>query len=161
MGGFLVGRIFSPQPGQARPLMVMTSGLIGLAIGAMVLWTFKRSERARHDDVEQAAQSVGAGIPGLAALPAAEELDPAATSRADVSARNYGGYLRTNVADLEGRYVCFRPAFTAPGVISAYLVDVRWDDAASCLTFEETDRADAGHTQRGRVYIPDGRSSAW
>jgi len=73
MGGFLVGRIFSPQPGQARPLMVKTSGLIGLAIGAMVLWTFKRSERARHDDVEQAAQSVGAGIPGLAALPAAEE----------------------------------------------------------------------------------------
>jgi len=40
-------------------------------------------------------------------------------------------------------------------------VDVRWDDAASCLTFEEKDRADAGHTQRGRVYIPDGRSSAW
>jgi hypothetical protein len=148
---------FYARPGQARPLIVMTSGLIGLAIGAMVLWAFKRSERARHDDVEQAAQSVRAGIPGLAALPAAEELDPAAASRAEVSARNYGGYLRTNVAHLEGRYVCFRPAFTAPGVISAYLVDVRWDDAASCLTFEEKDRADAGHTQRGRVYIPDGR----
>jgi hypothetical protein len=34
---------------------------------------------------------------------------------------------------------------------------VRWDDAESCLTFEEEGRADAGHTQRGRVYIPDGR----
>ncbi len=36
-------------------------------------------------------------------------------------------------------------------------MDLRWDDAASCLIFEEKDREDAGHTQRGRVYIPDGR----
>jgi hypothetical protein len=32
-----------------------------------------------------------------------------------------------------------------------------WDHNASCLTFEERNREDAGHTQRGRVYIPDGR----
>src|SRR5207244_13242379 len=36
-------------------------------------------------------------------------------------------------------------------------MDLRWDDAASCLTFKEKDREDAGHTQRGRVYLPDGR----
>ena len=36
-------------------------------------------------------------------------------------------------------------------------MDLRWDDAASCLTFEEKDREDAGHTQRGRIYLPDGR----
>jgi len=148
---------FYAQPEHARPLIVITSGLIGVAIGAMVLWAFKRSERARQDDAEHAAESARAGIPGLAALPAAEELDPAGASRSDVAARNYGGYLRANVAHLEGRYICFRPAFTAPGVVSAYLMDLRWDEAASCLTFEEKDRADVGHMQRGRVYIPDGR----
>jgi hypothetical protein len=62
------------------------------------------------------------------------------------------------VKDLVGPYVCFRPAFTAAGVISAYLVDLHWDKDASCLTFDEKDREDAAHTQRGRVYIPDGRS---
>lgn len=34
---------------------------------------------------------------------------------------------------------------------------VHWDEAESCLTFEERERVDAGHTQSGRVYIPDGR----
>jgi hypothetical protein len=141
----------------ARLRVVLTTGLTGLAIGAMVLLAFKRSERARLDDAEQAIESARVGIPGFPAVPAAEELEPAAAPRADVAARNYGGYVRSNVAHLEGRYVCFRPAFTAPGVISAYLVDLRWDEAVSCLTFDEKDRADAGHTQRGRVYIPDGR----
>lgn len=148
---------FYARPEHARPIVVMMAGLTGLAIGAMVLFAFKRSERARRDDAEHAAESARDGISGLAALPAAEELEPAAASRSDVAAQNYGGYLRANVAHLEGRYVCFRPAFTAPGVISAYLMDLRWDEAASCLTFEEKDRADAGHAQRGRVYIPDGR----
>jgi hypothetical protein len=141
----------------ARLRVMLATGLTGLAIGAMVLLAFKRSERARRDDVEHAAESARVSIPGLAALPAVEELNPTDAPRGEVSARNFGGYVRANVAHLEGRYVCFRPAFTAPGVISAYLVDLRWDEAASCLTFEEKDRADAGHTQRGQVYIPDGR----
>src|SRR5438105_408735 len=48
-------------------------------------------------------------------------------------------------------------ALTAAGVISAYLIDVHWDKETSCLTFDEKDREDAAHAQRGRVYIPDGR----
>ena len=162
-GGLLVAWMLDDQVlGQfyadhARLRVVLTTGLTGFVIGAMVLLAFKRSERARRDDAEHAAESARAGIAGLVAVPAPEELDPAAAPRADVAARNYGGYMRANVAHLEGRYVCFRPAFTAAGVISAYLVEMRWDDAASCLMFEEKDRADAGHAQRGRVYIPDGR----
>ena len=128
-----------------RLRVVLMTSLIGSAIGAMVLWAFKRSERARHDIVEQTT------------LPPAESLDPVVSSTFDVSAQNYGGYSRASVTDLEGCYVCFRPAFTRPGVITAYLVDLRWDEAVSCLTFEESARADAGHTQRGRVYIPEGR----
>ena len=70
---------------------------------------------------------------------------------------SYGGYSYESVKELEGRYVCLRPGFTSADVISAYIMDLRWEDAASCLTFEEKDREDAGHTQRGRVYLPDGR----
>jgi hypothetical protein len=128
-----------------RMRVVLMTSLIGIAIGAMVLWAFKRSERARHDIVEQAT------------LPPAESLDPIVASTSDLAAQNCGGYSRASVAYLEGCYVCFRPAFTRSGVITAYLVDLRWDEAASCLTFEESSRADAGHTQRGRVYIPEGR----
>jgi hypothetical protein len=36
-------------------------------------------------------------------------------------------------------------------------MSVHWDETASCLMFEERERVDAGHTQKGRVYIPDGR----
>ena len=41
------------------------------------------------------------------------------------------GYTRANVEALEGRYVCFRPAFSATDVISAYLMFVHWDEAES------------------------------
>jgi hypothetical protein len=60
------------------------------------------------------------------------------------------------VEELEGCYVCFRPGFTAADHINAYLVVIRWDEAESCLVFEEQGRADASHTQKGRIYIPDG-----
>jgi len=141
----------------ARVQMSLNSGMIGVAIGFMVLWQFKRSERARRDDAEHAAEHARAGIRRLPALEPPEALDPVAPSRPGVVAPSYGGYSYANVKDLEGRYVCFRPAFTSAGIISAYLMDLRWDDAASCLTFKEKDREDAGHTQRGRIYLPDGR----
>jgi hypothetical protein len=141
----------------ARVHILINTGLIGVAIGFMVLWQFKRSERARHDDAEHAAERARAGILQLGAAEPPEGLDPVASPRPGIVGPSYGGYSYENVKDLEGRYVCLRPAFTSAGVISAYLMDLRWDDAASCLTFEEKDREDAGHTQRGRVYLPDGR----
>jgi hypothetical protein len=61
-----------------------------------------------------------------------------------------------NVEELEGRYVCFRPGFTLADLINAYLVVIRWNEAESCLMFEEQGRADASHSQKGRIYIPDG-----
>jgi multisubunit Na+/H+ antiporter MnhB subunit len=60
---------FYVDPEHARPLVVLTTGLIGLAIGAMVLWAFKRSERARQDIVEQAAEGMRTGFSGAALLP--------------------------------------------------------------------------------------------
>jgi hypothetical protein len=135
----------------ARTHVLVNTALIGIAIGFMVLWQFKRSERDRVVDGERAR------IPTDVVLPPADELDTTQPSNPDVAARNYGGYARANVEYLEGRYVCFRPAFTLPDVICAYLMDLRWDPVGSCLTFEEKDREDSSHTQCGRVYIPDGR----
>jgi hypothetical protein len=65
--------------------------------------------------------------------------------------------LRSNQCGLEGRYVCFRPTFTNPEVINAYLVVIRWDEKRSCLIFEEQSRPDSMHTQQGLVYVPDGK----
>jgi hypothetical protein len=73
------------------------------------------------------------------------------------AARDLGGYFHPNVEGLEGRYVCFRPTFTNAEVISAYIVDIRWDEKRSCLVFEEQSRPDSLHTQQGLVYVPDGK----
>lgn len=78
---------------------------------------------------------------------------------AEVSPEFLGGYSRLNAEELEGCYICFRPGFSVPNLITAYVVVIRWDEAKSCLMFEEQGRADAAHTQRGRVYIPDGSHS--
>ena len=152
----VLAQYYKPQA-HARVLIVIYTGLIGAAIGAMVLWQFKRSERARLADAVHAAEAARAGVPGLAALKPPEGLDPAAPSRTGLAAQAYGGYSYEKVRDLVGTYVCFRPAFTAPDVISSYLIDLHWDKETSCLTFDEQDREDAAHTQRGRVYMPEGR----
>jgi len=152
----VLAQYYKPQA-HARVLIVIYTGLIGAAIGAMVLWQFKRSERARLADAVHAAEAACAGVPGLAALKPPEGLDPAAPPGTGLAAQAYGGYSYEKVRDLVGTYVCFRPAFTAPDVISSYLIDLHWDKETSCLTFDEQDREDVAHTQRGRVYMPEGR----
>jgi hypothetical protein len=151
-----LGTIYKPDA-PARLLMIVNTGLIGAAIGAIVLWQFKRLELARLAEAAHAAERMSTGVPGLAALKPPECLDPAAPTKPGVAAQIYGGYSYESVSDLVGGYICFRPALTAAGVISAYLIDVHWDKETSCLTFDEKDRKDAAHAQRGRVYIPDGR----
>lgn len=71
--------------------------------------------------------------------------------------RDLGGYTHANITGLEGRYLCLRPAFSSSGVINAYIVAIHWEVKESCLIFEEQGRVDAGYTQRGRIYIPDGK----
>ena len=68
-----------------------------------------------------------------------------------------GGYNRSNVAELEGRYLCFRPLFSKADVINAYQMTIHWDDKRACLAFEEQNRLDARHTQKGQVFIPEGK----
>ena len=115
----------------------------------MVLPAFRKSEHARKDDAAHALIARG-----YTPLPA-ESLEPSIASSSDRAAQNLGAYSRLNVEELEGRYVCFRPGFTVANLITSYLVVIRWDETKSCLTFEEQGRADASHTQKGRIYIPD------
>jgi len=148
---------FYLHPEQAIPIIMISTGINGAVVGAMVLAVFNRSQRERKDVASWAADRTRAGIAEPHLPPAAGDIEIAALPSISHAVRNLGGYVRSNVEELEGRYVCFRPAFNSTGVINAYLMLVRWDEAGSCLMFEEQDRVDSGHTQSGHVYIPDGR----
>ena len=158
--GFLVGQLldnsvlaqfFNLVPDQARLMIIANTGITGAVIGFMVLPTFRKSANARKDDAAHARVADGY----TTSLPA-ESLEPSVPSSSDRATQNLGAYSRLNVEELEGRYVCFRPGFTVANLITAYLVVIRWDEAEFCLLFEEQGRADASHTQKGRIYIPDG-----
>jgi hypothetical protein len=164
--GFLVGQLLpeallteiNPDADVSKLIVMGTIGTAGAALGAMVLAVFPRS--IRYAQSARVSESPSANFSKI--LPALE--DP--TSLAFASAvnpghssapRELGGYVRANVEELEGRYVCFRPTFGDPKVINAYLVVIRWDEKRTCLIFEEQNRLDSVHTHRGLVYVPDGK----
>ncbi|WP_051334247.1 hypothetical protein [Bradyrhizobium sp. Ai1a-2] len=159
--GWLVGSLldenvlaqFYVHPEHAVRNILLSTGLTGFSVGAMVLAMFNRSERIRKDAAENAAKYPPATIQA----PLIADDSEAASPSGSEAAHDLGRYTRASVEALEGRYVCFRPAFSSAEVINAYLIAVHWDETESCLMFEERERVDAGHTQRGRVYVPDGR----
>jgi hypothetical protein len=163
IAGLLVGWLlkddvkeqFYIHPEHATRIIMATTSMVGAIIGAWVLAVFNKSERVRKDEAARAADQRSVGIPELFFSASSTNLEagPVPSEAASI----LGGYTRSNVERIEGRYVCFRPAFTSISVITAYIIIVRWDESACCLVFEEQDRVDAGHTQQGRVYIPDGR----
>lgn len=65
-----------------------------------------------------------------------------------------GSYARAQVAWLEGPYLTLIPSFGERSSISAFRLDIRWDDAQSCLTFRESERVDGAFTQHGYVAMP-------
>lgn len=146
---------FYAHPENAVHLVALSTGLTGFIVGGMVLAVFNESERVRQVTAERAATN-SHGNPLSDAPPIIDDLESPVPFRLD-AIYDLGCYTRASVEALEGNYVCFRPAFSNPEIINAYLMAVHWDDAESCLMFEERERVDAGHTQKGRVYIPDGR----
>jgi hypothetical protein len=160
--GFLVGNLlddsvlsqfFSVQPSQARLIVIANTGLTGAVVGAIVLAALKQSEHARTVVGDLARQARLAH--DYPSLPTEGFGVPSASG--GVAPEFLGGYSRLNAEELEGCYICFRPGFSVPNLITAYVVVIRWDETESCLVFEEQGRADAAHAQKGRVYIPDGR----
>jgi hypothetical protein len=144
------------DPERARLLIVASLCLIGALLGAMVLATFRRSMRAA-----QASTAVGLApeskIFTHAAIAESMQSTSAEIASIPRAVKEFGGYLREAVEELEGKYVCFRPTFGNPKIINAYITVIRWDEKQSCLIFEEQSRADSGYVQSGRVYIPDGK----
>jgi hypothetical protein len=145
---------FYVDPEQARTIVVANTGLIGAAIGAMVLAAFRRSVRVHKDVAACIAHTEHPGSSEIRAPLAFSQIGGAPCSDAPQS---LGGYRHANVGELEGRYLCIRPAFSLRSVIAAYVVTLHWEDSESCLIFEEQGRVDFGYTQRGRVYLPDGK----
>jgi hypothetical protein len=145
---------FYVEPEQAKAIIVANTGLIGATIGAMVLAAFRKSERVRKDVAECIANTEHPGGSEFRMPVAFGQIGVAPCSDAP---QNLGGYRHANVRELEGRYLCFRPAFSLRNVIAAYVVTLHWEDSESCLIFEEQGRVDFGYTQRGRVYLPHGK----
>ena len=54
------------------------------------------------------------------------------------AAKVLGGYARSAVAELEGRYVCVRPAFSNPRLIYAYGLTIFWDTNCSWMVDSQT-----------------------
>jgi transcriptional regulator with XRE-family HTH domain len=79
------------------------------------------------------------------AMPAAVSLD---------APDELGGYARSAVRWLEGRYVTLRPLFEGGEGLYSYLTTIEWDDEHHCLAFRESQRIDASFSQQGRISFP-------
>lgn len=66
-----------------------------------------------------------------------------------------GGYTFRQVERLQGDYLCVRQLFATPDVLTAYIIEIRWDPKKPGLTFREHSRADQGYAQTGSIYIPE------
>lgn len=86
-----------------------------------------------------------------------QELGDKAKIFTDKAEEQLGGYTIRAVEHLQGDYVFVRPTFKNPSIMSAYLIELRWDELEGCLVFSERDRPDAKYAQRGKVYVPFGR----
>jgi hypothetical protein len=169
LAAFLVGKLLTEEflvalqstAEAARLVMIGTLSVSGFVLGAIVLAIFPRTIRSSrlpaifepsHRFLPKADS--GTFTPDVT-VDAAGRMTDGTEPRAAM--RELGGYSRTSVEELGGRYVCFRPVFTNPTIINAYEVAIRWDERRACLVFEERNRPDSSHSQVGQVYIPDGR----
>jgi hypothetical protein len=65
-----------------------------------------------------------------------------------------GGYSRQAVRDYIGRFVCTRPAWSTPGMVYRYYIDIEWSDEDRCLKFQEAERVDPRYSHSGELWIP-------
>jgi len=92
---------------------------------------------------------------GVSLRKGADPVPAAAPANGDIAPDGLGAYSRRAVAWLEGMYVTVRPSFGDKDAIFAYRTEIVWDDAASSLSFRESDRQDAEYTQFGEVAVPN------
>jgi len=143
MDAAVLSTIFSRPEAVLRGI-IWNSVIIGSVVGAIIVVSFGDAVKAK--DAEQALRRRASKEPG-----------PEFPSNVIGASRELGAYLKRNVEDLEGEYVCFRPKFGEPTVINAYLLTIQWDEKRSCLSFRESGRTDTSYTQSGPIYVPSGR----
>ncbi len=136
---------FNGDPEAAKLRIIVTSGIIGAVVGAMVLAMFKRNPIGGQSEVAMLTPPL---------VMDRDDVDPLLGLWAD---KSLGGYSRESAGELEGKYVCVRPTFVDPEIINAYVIVISWDINRSSLMFEEEARADSAYTQRGKIYIPEGK----
>lgn len=162
--GVVVARLLDEKALGQLPAgwIVSILGVTGAATGGMILAMFRKSERVSHAneplDVKE-PEAPAKHVPTQISAPeeTAQRRFLGGSQAYQAAPKELGGYSRDIAEELEGRYVCFRPMFSNPKVINAYLTIIVWDQKQSCLTFEEQSRADSGYVQKGSVYIPDGK----
>ncbi|PZF78687.1 transcriptional regulator [Aestuariivirga litoralis] len=77
-----------------------------------------------------------------------------AASAGQVAPAWLGAYSRAAVQWMEGAYLTLRPSSSGSGSIYAYVTEVQWDAAQSCLAFRERERLDGDYAQAGTVSVP-------
>lgn len=158
LGGFVVTRL-QELDDDRRPLIIAFTMVLGACSGMLAPVLFASSRRSTQAAARLAAIGEAGGgqigYPAGAALTPAYEILPAGDAKR--APMELGGYFRSGVEGLEGEYVCFRPTFSDPKIINAYLISIRWDEEGSCLVFEEQRRSDQSYSQAGRVYIPENK----
>ena len=92
---------------------------------------------------------------GVSLRTAPEPPAPALPVNGDVAPDSLGAYSRRAVAWIEGTYITVRPSFGDRDAMFAYLTQISWDAAASCLVFHESERQDAAYAQYGEVAVPN------
>ncbi len=149
---------FKSHPEWTDVVVMGMNGAAGAVLGAIILAIFPRSVGQERGVIEEIG-SIRSGVDGSSLLgsPTQKRSSAITAGMGAVSALEIGGYTEEAAKELEGRYVCFRPSFSDAGTITAYLVIIRWDETHVCLTFEEHSRPDGAHTQRGMVYLPNGK----
>ena len=168
IAAFLISNLLSDEflqrllsnPNAAK--LVLPLSIAGFVLGAIVLAIFPGSVRSTQaaaifDPSRPFLMRAGAGLIVSADGSAAVSSGTADRGGPRGASRELGGYNRSSVEELEGRYVCFRPTFSNPSVVNAYEISIHWDDKRACLVFEERNRPDSSHSQIGQVHIPDGK----
>jgi len=76
-------------------------------------------------------------------------------SGTEIAPDSLGAYSRRGVTWIEGTYLTVRPSFGDRDAIYAYRTEIVWDEAASSLSFRESERLDAAYSQYGEVAVPN------
>ena len=87
-------------------------------------------------------------------LPLRKPRPKSSTGHAGVAPADLGSYARNAVSFIEGPYLTIRASFSDPSGIYTYLTEIRWDEEASHLVFQESERIDNEFRHFGVVSVP-------